>query len=350
MTRDSRLPIAAEETARLVSLSATGLFGISKDYVFECITNIGAQLFNAPVCSLLLADAEKNWFNSCAAPDVREIFRHASFREVVVADSEPMVVEDTFLDVRPAGDLLLRVAPQIRFFAGHPIRGSSGAVLGTLCVLDFTPRDFPPERRRLLEELVFLAELCLVTRGITTAQKALVAKLDLARHESLIDPLLRIWNRGGITTILNQQYESSRELLVPFSILMADIDHFKKINDRHGHIAGDTVLKAVTGVLQAAMRVDDELGRYGGEEFIAILPNTNAANAEELARRLNESVAKLTVDTPTGSVGCTVSIGVAEWSPSRMESVQALVHRADAALLSAKQRGRNRVRLSPRAA
>jgi diguanylate cyclase (GGDEF)-like protein len=345
-----RPPIPSGETARLVSLSATGLFGISKDYVFDCITNIGAQLFNAPVCSLVLADAEKNWFNSRAALDVWETFRSTSLRDGVVADGEPIVIEDTLLDVRFSGDLLLRVAPQIRFYAGHPIRGSSGAVLGTLCVLDFKPREFSPEQHGLLRELVFLTELSLFTRGITTAQKALVEKLDLARHESLIDPLLRIWNRGGITTILNQQHESSRELRVPFSILMADIDHFKKINDRHGHIAGDTVLKAVTGVLQAAMRVDDELGRYGGEEFIAILPNTNAVNAEELARRLNESVAELNVDTPTGSVGCTVSIGVAEWGPTRLESVQALVHRADAALLSAKQCGRNRVHLSPRAA
>jgi diguanylate cyclase (GGDEF)-like protein len=344
-----RASTSAGETARLVSLSASDLFGISKDYVFDCITNVGAQLFSAPVCSLVLADAEQNWFNSRAALDVRETFRNKSFCKDVVADSEPIVIEDTLLDARFAGDLL-SVTSQIRFYAGHPIRGSNGAALGTLCLLDFKPRDFPPDQQRLLQELVFLTELSLFSRGITSAQKALVAKLSVARHESLIDPLLRIWNRGGITTILNQQYESSREQRVPFSILMADIDHFKKINDRHGHITGDTVLKAVTAVLQAAMRVDDELGRYGGEEFIAILPNTNAANAEELARRLNESVAELSVDTHTGSVGCTVSIGVAEWAPSRLESIQALVHRADAALLSAKQCGRNRVRLSPRAA
>jgi diguanylate cyclase (GGDEF)-like protein len=345
-----RPAISAGETARLVSLSATGLFGISNDYVFECITNIGARLFNAPVCSLVLADAEKNWFNSLATADAREIFRNTSFRDNVVAHGDPMVIEDIFLDVRSASDLLLRIAPQMRFYAGHPIRGSNGAVLGTLCVLDSTPRDFTPEQQRLLEELAFLTELSLITRGITTAQKALVAKLDLARHESLIDPLLRIWNRGGITTILNQQHESSRELRIPFSILMVDIDHFKRINDRHGHITGDSVLKAVIGVLQAAMRVDDEIGRYGGEEFIAILPNTNAGNAEELAQRLNESVAGLSVETPTGEVRCTVSIGVAEWVPTRSESVQALVHRADAALLSAKKSGRNRVRLSPLAA
>jgi len=345
-----RAPTSAGETARLVSLSASDLFGISKDYVFDCITNIGAQLFNAPVCSLVLADADQHWFNSRAAPDIRETFRNKSFCNDVVADSEPMVIEDTLLDVRFAGDLLLSIAPQIRFYAGRPIRGSSGAVLGTLCLLDFKPRDFPPEQQELLQELVFLTELSLFTRGITSAQQALVAKLSVARHESLIDPLLRIWNRGGITTILNQQHESSREQRVPFSILMADIDHFKQINDRHGHITGDSVLKAVIGVLQSVMRVDDELGRYGGEEFIAILPNTNAASAEELARRLNESVAELSVDTPTGSVGCTVSIGVAEWTPTRAESVQALVYRADDALLSAKQDGRNRVHLSSRAA
>jgi diguanylate cyclase (GGDEF)-like protein len=340
----------AGETARLVSLSATGLFGISRDYVFDCITNIGAQLFNAPICSLVLADAEKYSFNSCVGLGVRETFRNTSFCDDVVTDGEPMVIEDTLLDARFSVDPLVRITPQIRFYAGHPIRGSSGAALGTLCLLDFKPREFPSEQQRLLQELVFLTELSFFARGITTAQKALVAKLDLARHESLIDPLLRIWNRGGITTILDQKHTSSLDMRVPFSILMVDIDQFKKINDRYGHIVGDTVLKAVTGVLQAAVRVDDELGRYGGEEFIAILPNTNAVNAEELARRLNESVAQLRVDTPMGSVGCTVSIGVAQWAPTRPESVQALVHRADAALLSAKQCGRNCVRLCRRAA
>jgi diguanylate cyclase (GGDEF)-like protein len=335
------------ETARLVSLSASGLFGISKDYMFDCITNIGARLLDAPVCSLVLGDADKRyWFNSQAPEAIRKSFCTSSLCGDVVSKNEPMVIEDTLHEARLAGDLLLRLSPQIRSYVAQPVHCSSGAVLGRLYILDFKPREFPTEERRLLQELGFLANLSLVTRGITSAQKALVEKLDIARHESLIDPLLRIWNRGGITTILNQQHEKSQELREPFSILMADLDHFKKINDHHGHMIGDSVLKAVTGVMQAALRVDDELGRYGGEEFIAILPNTDAAQAEALARRVNEAVAERRVDGPTGPIGCTVSIGVAEWVPNRPESVQTLVQRADEALLSAKQYGRNRVRLS----
>jgi diguanylate cyclase (GGDEF)-like protein len=346
----SRAPLPAGETALLVSLSATSLFGMPEDYVFDCITNIGAQLFNAPVCTLALADAEKNRFNACVAMDIREAFRNTFFGGNVVADSEPRVIEDTLRDVRWLGDPLVHIAPQIRFFARHPIRGLGGAALGTLYILDFKPREFPPEQLRLLEEFVFLIELSFFARGITTVQKALGAKLDLARRESLVDPLLRIWNRGGIKAIIDEQHKSALEMRVPFSILMIDIDHFKNVNDHHGHIAGDTVLKAVTGVLLASLRKDDELGRYGGEEFIAILPNTDAINAEVLARRLNDSVSDLKVHMPAGLIGCTVSIGVAEWAPARPESVQALVHRADAALLSAKQCGRNRVCLSRRAA
>jgi len=205
---------------------------------------------------------------------------------------------------------------------------------------------FPPAQLWLFRELAFLTELSLFARRIGTAQKALVAKLDCARRESLVDPLLRIWNRGGITTILEQLHKDSIKKAVPFSILMIDIDRFKRINDRQGHIAGDTVLKAVTRVLQASMRPDDEVGRYGGEEFIAVLPNTDAANAIALAHRVNKAVAELRIETTAGLVACTVSIGVAEWVPRRLESVQALVHRADVAMLSAKQCGRDRVLVS----
>jgi len=346
----SREPLPADETALLVSLSATSLFGMPEDYVFDCVTNIGAQLFNAPVCSLALADGEKSCFNSCVEMDIREAFRNSALGGNAVADRESTVIEDTLQDERWLTDRLGRVAPQIRFFVRHPIRGLGGAALGTLYILDFKARAFPPEQQRLLHEFVFLIELSFFARGITTVQKALGAKLDLARHESLVDPLLRIWNRGAIKAIIDEQHKRALETLLPFSILMVDIDHFKKVNDHHGHIAGDAVLKAVTGVLLASMREDDELGRYGGEEFIAILPNTNAIDAEVLARRVKESVCDLKVQTLAGLIGCTVSIGVAEWAPTRPESLQALVHRADEALLSAKQCGRNRVHVSRPAA
>jgi diguanylate cyclase (GGDEF)-like protein len=299
---------------------------------------------------LILAGIEPNWGRSRVALEAHETSSIRKFCDQVVELREPIIVEDALEDVRYARDASVLGAARIRFYAGYPIRAASGAVLGTLCLINFEPTQFSPAQLRLLRELAFLTELTLFARRIGTAQKALVAKLDFARRESLVDPLLRIWNRGGITAIIDQLHKISLAGGAAFSILMLDIDRFKTINDRHGHIAGDAVLKAVTRVLQASVRADDELGRYGGEEFIAILPDTNASNAFELAHRLNRSVAEMQIDTPAGSVGCTVSIGIAEWAPNRLESVQALVHRADLALLLAKQLGRNRVLVSQQAA
>jgi diguanylate cyclase (GGDEF)-like protein len=335
-----------DETVQLVALSATGQLETPDDYAFDCAAHIGSQLFNVPLCVLILAGVEQDWTNSCVSLEVHETSIINWLCDQVVDTGEPIVVEDVLTDARFARNRYAIQRSRIRFYAGYPIRAASGVVLGALCLINFEPMQFPSEQLWRFRELAFLTELSLFARRIGTAQKALVAKLDVARRESLVDPLLRIWNRGGITTIIDQLHKSSIGDRVPFSILMIDIDRFKRINDRHGHIAGDTVLKAVTRALQAAVRPDDEVGRYGGEEFIAILPNTNAAMATELAHRLNKAVAELRVHTPTGLVGCTVSIGIAEWAPRWLEPVEVLVHRADMAMLSAKQQGRDRVLVS----
>lgn len=346
-TMSAKLP---EETVRLVALSASGLLDTPDDYAFDCASNIGSQLFSVPICMLILTGAERNWTNLCAALEAHERAGIDSFCDRVVDTGEPIIVEDALADGRCAENAGGPPPSRLRFYAGYPIRAASGVVLGALCLMNFEPMSFSSAQLLRLQELAFLTELSLFARRIGTAQKALVAKLDSARRESLVDSLLRIWNRGGVTTILDQLHQSSAADRLPFSILMIDIDRFKRINDRHGHIAGDAVLKGVTRALQASMRPDDEIGRYGGDEFIAILPNTNAAMAMELANRISKTAAELRVDTFAGSLGCTLSIGIAEWAPQRPEPVQALVHRADVALLSAKRHGRNCVLVSQRAA
>ena len=335
-----------DETLRLVALGGTSLLATPDDYAFDCAAHIGSQLFNVPLCVLMLAGVEQDWTKSCVALEAHETSTIDVLCDEIVRTAEPIIIEDALTHSRIARGQCASHPSRIRFFAGYPIRAATGKVLGALCLVNFEPMQFPPAQLWLFRELAFLTELSLFARRIGTAQKALVAKLDCARRESLVDPLLRIWNRGGITTILEQLHKDSIKKAVPFSILMIDIDRFKRINDRQGHIAGDTVLKAVTRVLQASMRPDDEVGRYGGEEFIAVLPNTDAANAIALAHRVNKAVAELRIETTAGLVACTVSIGVAEWVPRRLESVQALVHRADVAMLSAKQCGRDRVLVS----
>jgi len=123
---------------------------------------------------------------------------------------------------------------------------------------------------------------------------------------------------------------------------MADLDHFKRINDGSGHPAGDSVLRELGALFQSMVRRTDVAGRYGGEEFLLIHPQSTATGAATMAERLREAVAAARFETPDGALRVTLSLGVAEYD-RRMTSARDLIAAADRALYAAKRGGRNRV-------
>jgi diguanylate cyclase (GGDEF)-like protein len=128
--------------------------------------------------------------------------------------------------------------------------------------------------------------------------------------------------------------------------MMFDIDHFKNINDTYGHAVGDQMLKRVTQIACAELRSADVIGRYGGEEFIILLPMTNAAQAGLLAERIRAGVAALRVPTEKGDASVTLSIGIVERMDAfRAESLEEMFRRVDRAMYAAKEAGRNRVEI-----
>lgn len=158
------------------------------------------------------------------------------------------------------------------------------------------------------------------------------------KKESLTDPLTGVGNRRRV----NQAIEGEigryyRHSMSPFSVLLFDIDHFKRINDSHGHLVGDQVLKTLCRTIAECLRGSDEIARWGGEEFAVILPTANQTHATALAERLRQRIAETDFD----GIRISVSIGVAEYR--RGESLEALLERVDRALYAAKQGGRNRV-------
>jgi diguanylate cyclase (GGDEF)-like protein len=142
--------------------------------------------------------------------------------------------------------------------------------------------------------------------------------------------------------LLESQIARSRRSKEPFVVLMLDMDHFKRINDQHGHGVGDLALKHVSATLQRALRAGDSLARFGGEEFVILMSRTNLDEAQPLADRLREFVAGSPLTTEACSVPLTVSIGIAQWTHSA-EDFSHLLSRADGALFQAKVQGRNRV-------
>jgi diguanylate cyclase (GGDEF)-like protein len=174
---------------------------------------------------------------------------------------------------------------------------------------------------------------------VTLVVSRLVSELKRAsRH----DPLTGLLNRRAIDEALAAEVQRARRLGAPFSVLMLDVDHFKPINDTHGHAAGDRALQHLATLLSSQMRDIDRVGRYGGEEFVVLLPGTPQEQAHGLAQRLCEKVAALPPMWRDAPLPVTVSIGVAEWLGDS-GGLPALMARADAALYRAKEDGRNRV-------
>jgi diguanylate cyclase len=174
------------------------------------------------------------------------------------------------------------------------------------------------------------------------ADEANLAKTRILADLASRDELTGLFNRRHMTELLAQQRLAFKRAGDGFAVALVDLDHFKRINDTHGHAVGDSVLRAFAEHAGAAMRGTDTIGRWGGEEFIVVYSRSSAHEAAQGAARLCERAAAAVVTTPSGqALSFTVSIGVTEHVPP--ESIDALVERADRAMYEAKSQGRNRV-------
>lgn len=177
-----------------------------------------------------------------------------------------------------------------------------------------------------------------LVRARTAALEEANARLaELART----DPLTGLLNRGEILRLLDLEVARIERYGGVLSILMIDLDHFKRINDTRGHLVGDRALEAVGVVLKRELRAVDARGRYGGEEFLILMPETNPNGSRIVAERLRAAVAGVTIRDGQGTFSITCSVGAATWSKG--QDSRTLLRIADTALLEAKREGRNRV-------
>ena len=169
--------------------------------------------------------------------------------------------------------------------------------------------------------------------------------LDL-RYRSRHDGLTGLLNRRAMEEVLLAQMQRSRRTSEPFAVLMLDLDHFKSINDRHGHAAGDRALKHTAAALRAQLREVDAVSRFGGEEFLVLMPGATVETARPVAERLRESLVSDPPSIDDATLLLSASIGIAQWREPAEEPSRLLM-RADAALYNAKVRGRDRVVVDP---
>ncbi len=183
-------------------------------------------------------------------------------------------------------------------------------------------------------------------RRILDLQAELVSARETLRYQATHDDLTGLLNRPAALEALRSELERSGRQESPLCLMLADFDHFKDINDRYGHTIGDAVLCETARRMRAAVRTYDIVGRYGGEEFLFILPGCDAQSATRQAERLRSVIAGQPIELPRVTISFTISVGVVVKYDATIKDLDALIQAADAALYEAKLRGRDRVVLS----
>ncbi len=339
--------IDVEELVRLRAVRRYEVLDTPSDETFDRITALIARLLQVPIGLISIVDSDRVWFMSHHGLDTREVPRDAAASPTLFLHPAPWIVNDASLDPRTSSNALVTGDLKLRFYAAAPLMTNDGYNLGSLCAIDEQPHQISPMNLAVLQDLAALVmhemELrleirCALKMDDTLLQRSRVEKRHaeyLAKH----DALTGLGNRRKLDENFTVEINRLRRHGGSLCVLIADIDHFKKINDSHGHAMGDEVLARLGELLCQQMRPTDTTARIGGEEFAVLMPHTKVREALATAERFRAAMVKAAFGSLKESV--TVSIGVAELQDD--EDGDALLRRADHALYAAKRAGRNQV-------
>jgi len=341
----------AENGRKLVDILHDVTGDLSSDEIYHLLARRVARALSLSRCSVILASpgdrvgvvatafdnpALRNYeINLDAYPEIRAALEHG----------HPVLVEDLhtsplYVDLRKEW-AANGVQIPIRSVIALPF------TLGKVQAGVFFLRRMVDEPPLTNEDVEFADSVVkAAVAAIHRAQLIETTKADNARLEVLAhtDPLTLVLNRRALTARLASELERARRYDSVITLLMVDLDNFKQVNDTHGHLMGDDVLRNVAMLLQHAVRTMDVVARYGGEEFVVVLPETSLAGATMFAERIRENVEAATFSGLRGvPLKLTASIGVSSYPSTTVQTVDDLFARADEALYRAKADGRNRV-------
>jgi diguanylate cyclase (GGDEF)-like protein len=315
-----------EEQLRLEELARYDVLDTPPEEAFDRITRLVRQIFNCSMSTVTLIDGHRQWFKSRQGMADAETPRMPALCHFAIRQNEPLIVPDTLVDGRFSQNPFVVGDPHIRFYAGVQLRGPDGHAIGTLCAMDDKPRAFGDAETGMLKDLanIVMNELELRT---------------LAMKDSLTGALSRRAFREEAKRAIALATRHKHEL----SCVMFDLDHFKSINDTHGHAIGDKVLIACIEVCRRELREADIVGRIGGEEFAVLLHHAGGEAAMQVADKLRAAFTNIFVQGDNAPVRISASFGICTFDPDA--DIDELLKRADAALYAAKAAGRNVCRI-----
>ena len=310
--------IPENEEERLKSLYMIDLLDTKDDERFERLTRIGKNLFDVPVALISLLDRDRQWLLACQGLNTRQTTRDVSFCGHAILQAGPFIVNDARLDERFHDNPLVIGEPFIRFYAGYPVRLPDGAIVGTLCLINSTPRDFSQKDIALLMDLAFIVEdeFQVISMAMT-------------------DSLTGILNRRGFYRSGEKRFTEFNRNNETFNIIYFDLDKFKPINDLWGHGEGDEVLKIFSAQLSQHASPKDIVGRLGGDEFAVLL--AAESDTQPFLNKLRESL-----DAHNQQSGkpynINYSYGILSNAPGQYSSLLEMVKESDSVMYSEKRR------------
>jgi diguanylate cyclase (GGDEF)-like protein len=330
-----------KENQRLKELYELDILHEEPDAVLQEVVEKTAKIFDVPITVISIVLESRQWFKSHVGlpkdlEECRQTPREVSFCTHVVESREPLVITNAFQDERFSDNSLV-TQQGFHFYAGVPLMTRNKNVIGTLCVYDYKARQFFEDDIRLLSLFAdrVMAQFEL-KRDLAEARR----EKERYRYLSIMDTFLDIYNRQFLMDMVEAECRRSQRFHRPFTFLLLDVDHFKKINDQYGHMIGDHVLQDIVKIIKASVREVDIIGRFGGDELAVAMPEADAEIAHKVAGRLKDAVASHKFLYQGHKVDVTVSIGISSADAATMEEV---LHSADQALYKAKGQGRNQV-------
>ena len=318
-----------DEAGRIDAIRRYGLLDTGTDPVCDRIVRVAREIYAAQMAMVSIIDSHRQLFRAETGIGCGSTERDSAFCTHTIRSFEPLCIPDVQSDPRFDANPLVTGPPHIRAYMGVPLTLGSGHNAGSLCVLDRVERpDFLPAQTGLLHDLADVLMQVMEVRMLSRTD----ALTGLASRRHFLEELGREISRAR---------RHGREI----SVAILDIDHFKQVNDGHGHGVGDTVLRMVAERMRKCLREQDMIGRLGGEEFGIIFPETGGDRVLKVARRLRAAVSGSPFDCGSRSLPVSVSIGLATAEgPSCWAEM--LMEHADAALYAAKESGRDCVRLA----
>ena len=259
--------------------------------------------------------------------------------------NDVFIIEDTKKTTQFRNNPLVTGPQKLRFYAGIVIRNAEGYAAGTFCMFDTIPRKLSKDEIEILKDFALLAEMAYRARNFGKSQSELLNELDAARRDALIDPLTKLWNRGGWDRLFATEFKMAVKKQESLAVMMIDLDHFKTINDTFGHNEGDKAIILSAELLKSAVRNSDIVARFGGEEFTIIIrgvPVEGIANIANKLLNLFRNKGRLIFDNgKEHKFTCSIGICFAK-SLSLDNSQENLLKQAEQSVYQAKEKGRNR--------